>query len=125
MARCSELNMVMMVTFEEAKELFIPYFGDNKKSIFLASMTSGFITAVLSMPFDNMKTKLQKQKELPDGSLPYKGLRDCFAKTIKREGVLGLWSGLRIYFFSVVPHAFVALVTTEYLRRAFSLQTTS
>lgn len=118
MARCSELNTVMMVSFEEAKERIVPYLGDNKKTVLLASIISGIITAVLSLPFDNMKTKMQKQKELPDGSLPYRSLTDCFLKTIRREGILGLWSGLRVYFFSVTPHAFIALITTEFLRKA-------
>lgn len=52
--------MVMMVTFEEAKERIVPYLGNNKKTVLLSSILSGMVTAVLSLPFDNMKTKLQK-----------------------------------------------------------------
>ena len=50
----------------------------------LASILSGVLTAVCSLPFDNMKTKLQKMKEGPNGQFPYKGLLDCFGKTIRR-----------------------------------------
>jgi len=45
----------------------------------------------MALPFDYMKTKLQKMKANPDGSLPYNGLIDAFRKTIQRETFFGLW----------------------------------
>jgi hypothetical protein len=37
--------------------------------------------ALFVLPFDNVKTKLMKQKAGKDGKLPYKGLVDTFGKT--------------------------------------------
>jgi len=45
-------------------------------------MISAVATAVISLPFDNVKTKIQKMKAGPDGKMPYKGVPDCFAKSI-------------------------------------------
>ena len=45
-------------------------------------MISAVATAVISLPFDNVKTKIQKMKAGPDGKMPYSGVPDCFAKSI-------------------------------------------
>lgn len=60
-----------------------------------------------SLPFDNLKTKLQKMKADAQGNLPYKGVPDCLAKTIAREGVIGLWVGFPVYYARVAPHAMI------------------
>lgn len=80
-------------------------------------MISAVATSVASLPADNLKTKLQKQKRLPDGSLPYKGFFDCMFKTIRNEGPLGLWTGLPTYYFRVGPHSILVLLSAEQLRR--------
>jgi len=36
----------------------------------------------MSLPFDNLKTKLQKMKAGPDGKYPYSGVPDCILKTV-------------------------------------------
>ena len=38
-----------------------------------ASAIAGFFASFFSLPFDYVKTQLQKQKPLPDGSMPFKG----------------------------------------------------
>lgn len=45
-----------------------------------------------------------------NGVLPYKGLIDCFAKSIKNEGVFGLWVGLPTFMSRVSPHAVITLL---------------
>ena len=42
-------------------------------------------------------------KSLPDGSMPYTGVSDCFVKTIRRENLIGLWVWLFVYFSRVAP----------------------
>jgi solute carrier family 25 oxoglutarate transporter 11 len=49
-----------------------------------------------------MKTKLQKMKKT-NGVYPYSGVVDCLTKTVSREGVLGPWVGLPVYFVRVAP----------------------
>lgn len=80
-------------------------------------MLSAVATSLASLPFDNLKTKLQKQKRLPDGTLPYNGFLDCMYKTAAREGVLGFWTGLPTYYFRVGPHAMITLLAAEHLRK--------
>jgi solute carrier family 25 (mitochondrial oxoglutarate transporter), member 11 len=118
-ARAMALNVAMLVTYDEAKERLTKRYGSgNPKAImFAASMLSACATSTASLPFDNIKTKLQKMKRLPDGTFPYSGFVDCAMKTAAREGVTGFWAGLPTYYFRVGPHAIITLLTSEYLRK--------
>lgn len=80
-------------------------------------MLSAFCTAFFSLPFDNIKTKMQKQKPNAEGVLPYKSMPDCFAKSMAREGVAGFWAGLPTYYFRVGPHAVITLLSLEVYRK--------
>lgn len=44
------------------------------------------------------------------GKYPYNGFFDCFVKSVKNEGVLGLWVGLPTYIVRVGPHAVITLL---------------
>ncbi len=106
-ARAISLNIGMMVSFEEAKERIGRLIGKGKLQLLCASAISGIFTALFSLPFDNMKTRLQKMRANPDGTLPYSGLLDCFKKTFGREGIRGIYAGLPTYYFRVAPHAMI------------------
>jgi len=80
-------------------------------------MMSACATSTASLPFDNVKTKLQKMKRLPDGTFPYKGFVDCAVKTAAKEGITGFWAGLPTYYFRVGPHAIITLLSSEFLRK--------
>lgn len=63
MLRAVAMNVGMMVTYDEGKERLAKHIGSqNKKSIELtASLVAAFVIGVGSLPFDNVKTKIQKQ----------------------------------------------------------------
>ena len=83
----------------------------------MASAVSACVTSVASLPIDNMKTKLMKMQPNEQGVLPYKGLSDCFAKTLKKEGVRGFWAGLPTFVCRVGPHSMITLMMVEYLKK--------
>jgi len=120
MTRAISLNVAMMVSYEESKERLAAYTGRPGSSLYiqsLASMVSACCTAFFSLPFDNIKTKMQKQKQNAQGELPYKGMPDCFAKSLAREGITGFWAGLPTYYFRVGPHAIIVLMTSEIYKK--------
>lgn len=80
----------------------------------VSSAISGIATAVISLPFDNVKTKVMKQKKGPDGKKPYNGLIDCFRKSIANEGIGGLWVGLPTYYARIAPHAMITVLLQDY-----------
>lgn len=61
----------------------------------------------MSLPFDNVKTKLQKQTRLPDGTFPYKGFIDCAVKTASNEGIPRFWAGLPTFIVRITPHVMI------------------
>ena len=117
--RAMALNVAMLVTYDEAKERLTARFGKDHpyRIMFTASMLSACATSTASLPFDNIKTKLQKMKKGPDGTFPYSSFLDCAKKTLLREGVTGFWAGLPTYYFRVGPHAIITLLASETLRK--------
>ena len=61
----------------------------------------------MSLPFDNVKTKLQKQTKLADGTMPYSGFVDCALKTAKNEGIPRFWAGLPTFVVRITPHVMI------------------
>lgn len=122
MMRAMVLNMWMMVSFDTTKEkLHAAFPNSSTQSITMqASMVSSIFTACGTLPFDNVKTKLQNQKAGPDGVKPFKNIPDCFKKTIAKEGVTGLWAGLPTFYFRVGPHAIVTLLVSSFLKEKFT-----
>jgi len=113
----------MMVTFDEMKEKMDKIYGDCFKSTFISTFVSGFFTATCSLPFDNAKTKIQKQKADPiTKQLPYSSLMDCFQKSIAKEGITGLWTGLPTYYFRVAPHAMITLLAADTLKNLLGMK---
>jgi solute carrier family 25 oxoglutarate transporter 11 len=117
--RAMAMNFSLLVPFEEAKKFLTPYIDNTRMRAIAASCIAGGCATVLSLPFDNIKTKLQKMKKLPDGTYPYKGVMDCIVKTSKAEGAARLWVGINTYYIRVAPHAVISLVTNELLRNFF------
>ena len=63
---------------------------------FLMGGVSAAVSKTAAAPIERVKLLIQNQDEmLKAGRLsePYKGITDCFGRTIKDEGVLALWRG--------------------------------
>ena len=82
-----------------------------------AAMIAGFFASAFSLPFDFVKTRLQKQTAGPDGKLPYKGFADCAYKTLTQEGPLKFYTGFPTYYVRIAPHAVLTLVFIDLLRK--------
>lgn len=119
------VNLGQMVSFDEFKPIVTKLRGewDDLARIYTC-MLSGVVCAVVALPADNLKTKIQKMKALPDGTYPYKGMLDCLVKSVQREGVLGLWVGLPTFIGRVVPHSTAVLVILDYLNTTYGGEAT-
>lgn len=60
----------------------------------IAGTCGGIVICMVGHPFDTLKVRLQTQ---PSGNPVYKGLGDCFMKTMKWEGIGGLYRGVGKY----------------------------
>ncbi len=53
------------------------------------------------------------------GKNPYRGTWDCLLKSVRREGITGLWVGYPTFYCRVAPHAMVSLLVLDYLHVHF------
>ncbi|XP_034242561.1 solute carrier family 25 member 35-like [Thrips palmi] len=84
---------------------------------FASSMLVGVVTALTMTPFDTVSTRLFNQTRDASGrGLLYSGIFDCFAKTLKAEGVRGLYKGLIPVYSRIAPHSMLNLMFWEKLK---------
>lgn len=115
-ARAMALNFGQLAFFSEAKQQLKDRTSWSPRTQTLtASAVAGFFASFFSLPFDFVKTRLQKQTKGPDGTLPYKGMFDCFKKVAAEEGPLRFYRGFSTYYVRIAPHAMVTLIVADYL----------
>lgn len=105
--RAMALNFGQLTFFAESKaqlKKHAPSLSDATRT-FGASAIAGFFASFFSLPFDFIKTRLQKQSKGPDGKYPYNGLLDCARKVIRDEGWLRFYRGFGTYYVRIAPHA--------------------
>ena len=104
--RAMALNFGQLAFFAEAKsQLKARTQLSGQTQVLTASAVAGFFASFFSLPFDFVKTRLQKQTRAPDGSLPYRGMGDCFRKVAREEGLLRFYRGFTTYYVRIAPHA--------------------
>ena len=103
--RAMALNFGQLAFFSEAKSRLKDTSLSSRTQTLTASAVAGFFASFLSLPFDFMKTRLQKQTRGADGTLPYKGMFDCARKVVKEEGLLRFYRGFGTYYVRIAPHA--------------------
>lgn len=105
--RAMSLNLGQLAFFSESKHQLQKHTSlSGRSQTFAASGIAGFFASFLSLPFDFIKTRLQKQQKDPvTGKLPYKGLFDCARKVGSEEGWLRFYRGFGTYYVRIAPHA--------------------
>lgn len=105
-ARAMALNFGQLAFFAEAKtQLKSRTQLAPQTQTLTASAIAGFFASFFSLPFDFVKTRLQKQQKGPDGKMPYRGMVDCARKVIVQEGWLRFYRGFSTYYVRIAPHA--------------------
>ena len=75
-----------------------------------ASAVSGFFASACSLPFDYVKTQIQKMQPDANGKYPYTGSLDCVMKTLKSGGPFKFYTGFPVYCVRIAPHVMVMLI---------------
>lgn len=116
--RAMALNFGQLTFFAESKAQLktrAPQLSESTQR-FGASAIAGFFASFFSLPFDFVKTRLQKQSKRPDGTYPYKGFVDCAKKVVKDEGFMRFYRGFGTYYIRIAPHAMITLIVADYLK---------
>ncbi len=97
--------------------VFVPAPREKGFTGFLTDFLMGGVSATISKtcaaPIERVKLLIQNQDEmLKSGRLsePYKGIGECFARTIRDEGFLSLWRGNFVNVIRYFPTQVMCLV---------------
>ena len=116
--RAMALNMGMLASNDQAKEMLAEQGFTGFPKTFIASSISGFFASFFSLPFDYVKTMLQKQKVDPvTGKFPYSGMADCAMKTFAEGGPLKFYTGFPTYYVRIAPHAMITLMVLDSIQK--------
>jgi len=117
------INVGMLMTYDTFKKNLSGTLGDPKTSVLnqaVSGFLSGWVAATVSLPFDFIKTRMQKSKPDANGLMPYKNVIDCFKKVSAEEGVMALYQGYGTFVIRITPHIMLTWVFMDTVNRTLT-----
>jgi hypothetical protein len=116
--RAAVINGCGIASYDQTKVVVTSLTGRSEGLVpqVLGSLVSGLVSALVSTPFDVIKTRMMNQPSSGAGRL-YSGPIDCAIKTARAEGLLGLYKGFTPAYARLAPHRVVHFVCLEQLNR--------
>jgi|SaaInlStandDraft_6_1057023.scaffolds.fasta_scaffold04021_4 solute carrier family 25, member 34/35 len=120
-------SATQLLTYDYAKHLVFVYFPErhvnpvSPTTILMASSLAGLAVTTVMQPVDIACTRVLNQPTGPQGEgLYYRGAWDCLLKTLKAEGMRGLFKGWSASYLRVGPHTALTFFFLETYRAALS-----
>ncbi|KXN83847.1 Mitochondrial substrate carrier family protein S [Leucoagaricus sp. SymC.cos] len=85
----------------------------------IAGLFAGLTSAVIATPVELLKVKLQLQSQKAVADRQFKGPIDCARQVIRKQGILGMWSGFT-GSLAFRANFFWMFLSVEALMRGFS-----
>merc|ERR1712232_1292592 len=121
--RAMALNFGMLAFNASGKDALASMGVTGQAQVFGASAIAGFFASFFSLPFDFVKTLMQKQKPDPvTGELQYKNALDCAAKVMKEGGPLRFYAGFPTFYVRIAPHAMITLIAQDAIKNFWKSQ---
>merc|ERR1712038_706884 len=115
--RAMALNFGMLAFNASAKDKLKEVGVTGAPQVFGASAIAGFFASFFSLPFDFVKTQMQKQKPDPvTGELMYKSSVDCATKIMAEGGPLRFYAGFPTFYVRIAPHAMLTLIAQDFIK---------
>ncbi|XP_010272402.1 PREDICTED: ADP,ATP carrier protein 3, mitochondrial-like isoform X1 [Nelumbo nucifera] len=92
---------------------------------FLMGGVSAAVSKTAAAPIERVKLLIQNQDEMIKAgrlSEPYKGIGDCFGRTIKDEGFISLWRGNTANVIRYFPTQALNFAFKDYFKRLFNFK---
>jgi len=119
--RAMALNFGMLAFNASAKDKLGQAGVTGAPQVFGASAIAGFFASFFSLPFDFVKTMMQKQKPDPvTGELLYKSSIDCAMKIMAEGGPLRFYAGFPTFYIRIAPHAMLTLIGQDFIKKNWS-----
>ncbi|KAJ7568466.1 hypothetical protein O6H91_01G033600 [Diphasiastrum complanatum] len=112
-----------------ATAMFVPNASEKGRYGFAIDFLMGGVSAAVSKtaaaPIERVKLLIQNQDEMiKSGRLaePYKGIGDCFGRTVRDEGILSLWRGNLANVIRYFPTQALNFAFKDYFKRLFNFK---
>jgi solute carrier family 25 (adenine nucleotide translocator) protein 4/5/6/31 len=113
--------------FSSSNALFVPSPSEKNFASFATDFLMGGVSAAVSKsaaaPIERVKLLIQNQDEMIKAgrlSEPYKGIGDCFGRTIKDEGFASLWRGNTVNVIRYFPTQAFNFAFKDYFKKLFN-----
>ena len=97
--------------YDFLKEYYYVLFGPTNWLRPSCLFAATFVGCYLSMPFENIKTRLHTMSALPDGRLPYEGVYDAIHKIFNFECNYKKYSNFHAFHTGFVPYFLRCYIT--------------
>ncbi|XP_001357756.2 mitochondrial 2-oxoglutarate/malate carrier protein [Drosophila pseudoobscura] len=120
--RAMVVNMTQLASYSQFKTYFHDgplQMNEGIKLHFCASMLSGLLTTMTSMPLDIAKTRIQNMKKV-EGKPEYRGTTDVLLRVARQEGIFALWKGFTPYYCRLGPHTVLTFILLEQMNQGYN-----
>eukprot|EP01038_Epipyxis_sp_PR26KG_P014894 gene14894-20030_t len=118
--RAMLVGAVQVGTYDQFKSIFCGWGVKNELlNVFYASMTSGLIYSIITMPLETAKNRMAFQKVSIDGIKPYRSTLQTISTVMRNDGVLALWAGFPPYYIRCGGHTVFMFLSVEWLRKQY------
>eukprot|EP00696_Hemimastix_kukwesjijk_P011467 gnl/Hemi2/24400_TR8202_c0_g1_i1.p1 gnl/Hemi2/24400_TR8202_c0_g1~~gnl/Hemi2/24400_TR8202_c0_g1_i1.p1 ORF type:complete len:307 (+),score=75.80 gnl/Hemi2/24400_TR8202_c0_g1_i1:61-981(+) len=116
--RAALLTATQLPTYDHSKHMLLDLAGlsEGLPLHVSCSMLAGLAAALVTSPFDVVKTRVMNQAVEGRLGTKYGSTLDCFAKCLRAEGLGGLYKGFLANWFRIGPHTVVTFLVFERLR---------
>ncbi|XP_076293101.1 mitochondrial 2-oxoglutarate/malate carrier protein [Lasioglossum baleicum] len=117
MIRGGVVNGTQLSTYSKAKVMLLDsgHFEEGVLLQFCASMISGLLTCLTSLPMDVAKTRIQNWT----GPTKPPSLPATIINILQKEGVKSLWRGLVPYYARAAPNTVLTMISVEQLHHLY------
>jgi hypothetical protein len=107
------VNIGEMASYDQIKQLLLAHTSikDGIPLHFISAISAGFIATIVASPFDVVKTRLMSS---PDA---YKGLINCFSRTLSEEGPMAFYNGFIPNFTRLGLWSAVCFISMEKIKK--------
>ncbi len=109
--------MTELSCYDEIKQRIVAseYFSTPSSVHFASALAAGLISTFAMNPFDVAKSRMMNQTQ----GIKYNGMLDCFAKSVRAEGIGSLWKGFIPSYARIGPRVVIIFMVLEKLREEF------
>jgi hypothetical protein len=104
--------------YDYLKEYYYYFFGPTHWLRPMILVPTSLLACLVSLPFDNIKTRFHVMQALPDGRMPYNNVFDAFSKIMVFEGNRSKYSNYFAYhtgFASYLAKIYFSLLSGVYM----------